>query len=180
MKTENLTIDRRYGRVLFETAKESQELETVFEELNVLRDVYNDEPELGKLLSDKRLKTLEKEQLLSTLTSQFTDKVAKFITVVFNHGRMMEMPQIISVFNDFYHSDKGVLVAEVISAEALTTEQCEQLEVKIAQLFDCQKVVLEKTIDPDILGGFIIKTANKILDNSVKKQLTMMHKQIVK
>lgn len=180
MKTENLTIDRRYGRVLFEAAKESNELETVFEELKTLRDVYQDVPDMGSLLSDKRLATRDKEQLFATLENQFSNKVSEFLKVVFNHGRMLEIPQMISEFNFFYHEDKGVLVAEVISAEELTDEQCKQMEAKIAKIFECEQVVLSKSVDPELIGGFIIKAANKILDSSVKKQLATMHKQIVK
>lgn len=180
MKTENLTIDRRYGRVLFEAAKESDSLDAVFEEITTLDNVYKDVPEMGALLTDKRLTTPDKEQLFSTLENKFGEIVSRFLRVVYNHGRMTEIPQIISEFNFFYHNDKGVLVAEVISATELTEEQCKKIEAKIAEKFECDKVILDKSVDPDLLGGFIIKAANKVIDSSVKRQLATMHQQLVK
>ncbi|QIL46678.1 F0F1 ATP synthase subunit delta [Vagococcus coleopterorum] len=180
MKTENLTIDRRYGRILFETAKESDALDTVLEELTTLRGVYQEVPDMGNLLTDERLTASEKEQLFATLANQFGETVSNFLRVVFNNRRMQEIPQMISEFNFFYHEDKGVLVADVTSAVELTEEQSKQVEEKIAKSFDYDQVILEKHIDPEILGGLIIKAANKVIDSSVKKQLTTMHKQIVK
>ncbi|MBP1044175.1 F0F1 ATP synthase subunit delta [Vagococcus sp. BWB3-3] len=180
MKTENLTIDRRYGKVLYDTSKEEHQLDEIHEELVALREIYEEVPELGRILSDDRLEPFEKVDILHELDKDFGETVSKFLRVIYEYGRMAEIPQIIDEFEHFYYDNKGILVAEVTSAVELTDEQSERIEAEIAKRYDYKKVKLKKKIDPDILGGLIVSANHKVIDNSVKKQLDAMHKELLK
>ncbi|WEG74092.1 ATP synthase F1 subunit delta [Vagococcus intermedius] len=180
MKTENLTIDRRYGRVLYETAKEEKHLDETYQELVVLRDVYEDVPELGQILSDDRLEPFEKVEILHDLDKDFSETVSKFLRVIYEYGRMQEIPQIIEEFEFLYYENKGILLADVTSAIELSDKQDEKLKEKIAKSFDYETVILRKKVDPNILGGLVITAAHKVIDNSVRTQLASMHKELLK
>lgn len=180
MKTENLTIDRRYGRVLYETAKEEKHLDQTHDELVALREIYEDVPELGRILSDDRLEPFEKVDILHELDKEFSETISKFLRVIYEYGRMDEVPQIIEEFEFLYYENKGILVADVTSAVPLTDEQVTNVEAEIAKNFGYQKVILRSKVDPDILGGLIVNAAHKVIDNSVKKQLETMHKELLK
>lgn len=180
MKTKSITIDRRYGKVLYDTSREEHHLDEIHEELMALREIYEEVPELGHILSDDRLEPFEKVDILHELDKDFGDTVSKFLRVIYEYGRMDEIPQIIDEFEHFYYDNKDILVAEVTSAVELTNEQTQKIEVEVAKRYDYQKVLLRKKIDPDILGGLIVSADHKVIDNSVRKQLNAMHKELLK
>lgn len=180
MKTENLTIDRRYGKVLYDTSQEEHHLDETHQELMALREIYEEVPELGKILSDDRLEPFEKVEILHELDKDFGDTVSKFLRVIYEYGRMTEIPQIIDEFEHFYYDNKGILLAEVTSAVELTETQAQRLEVEIAGKYDYKKVQLKRKVDPEILGGLIVSANHKVIDNSVRKQLDAMHTELLK
>lgn len=180
MKSENLVIDRRYGKVLYDTSREEHHLDEIHGELMALREIYEDVPELGRILSDDRLEPFEKVEILHELDKDFGETVSKFLRVIYEYGRMDEIPQIIDEFEHFYYDNKGILIAEVTSAIEITDEQAQRLEVEIAKRYDYKKVKLKRKVDPDILGGLIVSANHKVIDNSVRKQLEAMHTELLK
>ena len=180
MKTENLTIDRRYGKVLYDTSREEHHLDETFEELMALREIYIEVPELGRILSDDRLEPFEKVEILHELDKDFGDTVSKFLRVIYEYGRMDEIPQIIDEFEHFYYDNKGILIAEVTSAIDLTEAQVAKLEVEIAARYGYKQIKLKQKVDPDILGGLIVSANHKVIDNSIKRQLATMHTELLK
>ena len=180
MKSENLTIDRRYGKVLFDTSREEHHLDEIHEELMVLREIYEEVPDIGRILSDDRLEPFERVEILHELDKDFGDTISKFLRVIYEYGRMTEIPQIIDEFERFYYDNKGILVAEVTSALPLTADQIERLEAQLAQKYEYKKVNLKQKVDPEILGGLIVSANHKIIDNSVRRQLENMHTDLLK
>ncbi|MGX6978707.1 ATP synthase F1 subunit delta [Vagococcus elongatus] len=179
MKTEALVAGRRYGKILYETAKKENNIESVHDEILVLREIFEDVPELGNILSDDRLEPFEKVDILHELDKEFGDTVSKFLHVIYEYGRMSEIPDIINEFEFFYYQDKGVLVADVTSAVALTEVQEEALAEKIRVMTNSEKVILRQSVDPDILGGIIVNANNRLLDSSVATKLKEMHRELL-
>lgn len=179
MKTEALVAGRRYGKILYETAKKENKIESVHDEIMVLREIFDEVPELGNILSDDRLEPFEKVDILHELDKEFGDTVSKFLHVIYEYGRMREIPDIINEFEFFYYQDKGILVADVTSAIPLSEAQEEALTEKIRVMTNSEKVILRKSVDPDILGGIIVNANNRLLDSSVATKLKEMHRELL-
>ncbi|MGX6961352.1 ATP synthase F1 subunit delta [Vagococcus xieshaowenii] len=179
MKAENLVADRRYGRVLYETAKDENKIEEIHDELNTLREIFEDVPELGNILSDDRLEPFEKVDILHELEKDFSDTVSKFLRVIYEYGRMNELVEIINEYEYFYYKDKGILIADVTTAIDITPEQETALAEKIRVMTESEKVILRKKIDPSILGGMIVNANHRLIDNSVTSRLKEMHKELL-
>ena len=179
MKAENLIADRRYGRVLYETAKEANTIESIHDELATLKEVFLDVPQLGNILSDDRLEPFEKVDILHELEKDFSDTVSKFLRVIYEYGRMSEIVEIIDEYEYFYYQDKGILIADVTTVVEITPEQESALAEKIRVMTDSEKVILRKKIDPTILGGMIVNANHRLIDNSVTTRLKEMHKELL-
>lgn len=179
MKAENIIVDRKYGKVLYEIAKTDNIIESIHDELLTLKEVLNEVPELADVLSDDRLEAFEKIEILHELDREFSGTILKFLRTAFEHGRMAEIPEIIDEFELFYYQDKGVLVAEVTSAVPLTETQRVALQEKVRMMTDSGKVILKESVDPNILGGLIVNANHLLIDNSVATVLKEMHKELL-
>ncbi|EST90619.1 ATP synthase F1 subunit delta [Vagococcus lutrae] len=179
MKTENIVVDRKYGRILYEIAKKENQIEAIHDELLVLRDIYKEVPEIGQILTDDRLAAFEKADILHELDREFGETISKFLRVIYEYGRMNEIPEIIDEFEFFYYEDKGILVADVTSVVSLSEDEITRLKEEVKAMTDAEKVIIREKLDPSILGGLIVQVDHKMIDNSVKKQLKEMHKELL-
>ena len=64
MKLDKFTVGKRYGKALFELAMEEQRAEAVYHELMTLRQIYQEIPMFGQIVTDNRLIFMKKENLL--------------------------------------------------------------------------------------------------------------------
>lgn len=174
------TTARTYGKALFNEAEKNNEVTDDFQELLKLRDVYRDVPELGEMLTDNRLSVYEKVSIISELESSFGKTVAKFIHMIYDYGRMDELPEMIDEFEREYYKRSGIIVARVTTAVPLSQEQRHDLENNIAEYFNADKAMLNAKIDPSIIGGVIIETEGSIIDQSIKTELENMHAALMK
>jgi F-type H+-transporting ATPase subunit delta len=95
MKLDKITVAKRYGKALFELAVESQQAEDVYNELLKLRQIFEDIPELGDLLSDARLDLNEKRNVMDNLVKGFNGIVRNSLEVIYQYNRMYDLLLII-------------------------------------------------------------------------------------
>ena len=83
-----MTIANRYAKALFELVVEQDQLDSTFEELKQLRDVFQTNDNLAYLLTSVELSLQEKQSILKILTDGATPVVKNLIMMVFDYGRM--------------------------------------------------------------------------------------------
>ncbi|MFD1671249.1 ATP synthase F1 subunit delta [Agrilactobacillus yilanensis] len=171
MALDKYTIGRRYGKALFELAEENDTLESTFEELMALRHVFEDNAELGDILTDTRLNLTEKKPIIDGLKANFSPSIQAFLQMVFEYKRMSDILFIVDHFEALYDEKKKIILAEVTTAIALTDAQQEKLSQQIAKRFEANEVKIDSVVDPAIIGGVIVKTADKVVDGSLRTKL---------
>ncbi|MGX6993155.1 F0F1 ATP synthase subunit delta [Vagococcus penaei] len=177
--TRQYAIARTYGKALFTEAVETKELAEVYQELLQLREVYHRVPDLGEILTDDRLSGYEKVNIVKDLENNFGIIIARFIHTVYDYGRMNDMPEIIDEFEKLYYEHFGIMIVDVTTAIALTMDQRHELEDKLAKRLNANKVVLRPRLNPAIMGGIIIESEHRIIDQSVKSQLERVHAELL-
>ncbi len=75
-----------------------------------------------------------------------------------------------AAYQDLYYLDTGMCGVTAITAVALTEEQMEKLKNKMAQVTGKQ-IVLKNEVDPDVIGGVLVRIENKQIDDTVKSRL---------
>lgn len=173
-------VSRTYGKALFTEALQKNMVSEVYQEMLQLREVYRQVPDLGEILTDDRLSVFEKVNIVKDLENSFSDNVAKFIHTVYDYGRMDEMPEIIDEFEHLYYDQFGIIVVDVTTAVALSLEQRHDLESRLAKQFHANKVVLRPKLDPSIMGGMIVESEHRVIDQSVKAELEDIHVALLK
>lgn len=168
---EEFIENHNYGKLLFIKSNEEGNLDNVNQEIILLREIMLETPEIIEFLSDKWVEPREKEKVLDELLKYFSSMVAQFIRTLYELGEMEKISMAIDDFKHYYYDNKGILFAKVITVIELSEKQKRTLENKLKEIFQYESIKLWNVIDATILGGIIISTKLKLIDNSVRKQL---------
>ena len=180
MKLDKYAVGQRYAKALFSLAEQEQQFESIHDEIQALETIFNDNPKLGPLLTDTTLSGLKKRKLLKLLTQDFSTLMQHFLGLVFDYDRMAEMPYIIAAYEDLYDHQKGIAYAKVTSAVALDEAEIAKISQTFAKREGLNQVIVEPIVDPEIIGGIVLESNNKVIDGSVKHGLDRIKSLLLK
>ena len=162
----------RYAKALLELAKESKSLKKVEKDLATFKKAYANSADLQRLATSPAFATedkvnglvvLAKKAKLSPLTTQFIGTVA-------GNRRAGELPSIIAAFSKLVALERGSQVAKVTSAKKLTAAELTSLKSNLKKSLG-HAVDVETSVDPELLGGFVVAIGSRLYDSSLKSKL---------
>ena len=174
----SLIITQKYSKALLEVAQESQQLEAVLAEVAAFDQVIQS-TDLQAFLVDVTYSDDKKHQVIESLQNASSDIFKNFLTILVKNQRMALLPVIIKEIRHQADSLFKISDVDVTSAIALSDAQLSKLETTIKSKFDLNEVTIKNTVDTSILGGVIINARGKIIDASIKSQLTKIAKSII-
>lgn len=174
----SLIIAQKYSKALLEVAQESQQLEAVLAEVAAFDQVIQS-TDLQAFLVDVTYSDDKKHQVIESLQNASSDIFKNFLTILVKNQRMALLPVIIKEIRHQADSLFKISDVDVTSAIALSDAQLSKLETTIKSKFDLNEVTIKNTVDTSILGGVIINARGKIIDASIKSQLTKIAKSII-
>ncbi len=173
-------LAEKYGMAIFELADEKNLLDAVKEELAAVNALFAEHPDLQQFVSNPRVPTVAKRDVLRQV---FADKVQPFILsfllLVTDRRREAILPDIIKAYNRFLNERRGLVEARVTTARELAPAEYEALTARLGKRLNRQ-VVLEKAIDPSIIGGVVVRIGDKLIDGSVVRQLKQLESALMK
>jgi F-type H+-transporting ATPase subunit delta len=169
-------IARRYAKALSEVLTDDK-IEKVLEELKTLLSLFDDKA--IRYFKSPIIPTEKKRELLSNVLQkvEVTEELKKVLNLMAERDRLGLLKEFSEEFEKFADARLGVVKAEITSATELDSEVLEKIKSKIEEIFNKKAEVTVK-IDPSLIGGFIVKVADKVLDASVKTQLENLRKAI--
>ena len=168
-----------YARSLFEVAKEQDKLDKVRDEIGEFADALNGSRELQMFLFSPYFSTQEKSDGLDRAVSGADETVTNFLELLVEKHRMPVIFRIRAELDQLWEEENKRLPVQVTSAVELSEETVKQIGDKIAQQTD-RKVDLSSRVDPDILGGIIVRVGNSVLDASIRNRLENFRKQVAR
>ena len=164
-------LAEKYGMAIFELAEEKNLLDAVKEELALVNSLFAEHADLQNFITNPRVPGVAKRDVLRQV---FADKVQPFILsfllLVADRRREAILPDMIKAYNRFLNEKRGVVEACVTTARELSAAEYDALAEQLGKKLS-SKVVLEKTIDPSIVGGVVVRIGDKLIDGSVIRQL---------
>ncbi len=162
----------RYAKALVELAEDAKSLAAVEKDMKSLKSMFETSEEL-KILIDSPVFTTDnkvsamiaiaKKAKLKALTSQF-------IGTVTANRRENILPSIITAFEDIVAKRRGSEVAKVTSAQKLTAAQLTSLKSNLKKSLG-RPVQVETYVNPELLGGFVVRVGSRLYDSSLKTKL---------
>jgi F-type H+-transporting ATPase subunit delta len=125
------------------------------------------------ITADTKLATLE-ASLPSTVQPELRN-LAKLLVV---RDRTNLIPQIREIFEDQVRAERGITVAQVTTSEPLTADEEALVREKLAAMTG-NTIEITATVDPDIIGGIVVRIGDQVIDGSVRNKLERMRTRLV-
>ncbi len=172
-------VTKRYAKALFELAQQEGLLKQVENDLNTVFGVYEKSPEFRTLLQSPIIQAAEKKQVVIRFFKEKLQPVSfNFLLLLIKKGRENILPDAIHQFMDFLDEANGVLRGKVSAARALSDEQLAALKGKLDRISG-KKVVLQQEVDANLLGGFVVRMQDTVIDVSLRSQLSRLKEHMV-
>jgi F-type H+-transporting ATPase subunit delta len=170
-----------YSRALFEAAQENDVLDRVHDELNEFADALEDEDnrELRLFFFSPYFSSEEKKDGVEKVVSGADERFLNFLKLLAERHRMPVMPRIRREFNSLWRDKKQLLPVNVTSAVKLDDKLLKGIGDRIHEQTE-HEVELTSQVDPDVLGGLVVRVGNMVLDASVRRRLDQIRKQVTK
>lgn len=174
-----MLVAERYAKALFELGLESGQLAMLTDQLRSVAHTYADSPELRSVLDDPRLAEEQVAGLIDALVRRMAlSPVTKnSLLVLVRRRRIRALPDIVARLASLTDERTGVLRASVTSATALSEAQAQQLATELERLAG-KRVVLERLVDPNLLGGLIARVGDHLIDASLRGRLEEVERRL--
>ncbi len=161
-----------YAEALMSLAKEQGLVEALGNDMQLIIGSLQSSEELRHFLSVPLVKKSGKKSAIESLFgSQVNPVTLNFLKLVVDRGRIAFLEPICSRFQDLLREMNQISLAEVTSAVPLTDEQQETLRRKVIDMTNAHGVELSINVNPDLIGGVIIKVGSQVVDASIRGQL---------
>ena len=172
-------VSKTYGDALFELAVEEDKLDTLLEEAEAAERVLKENDEFVKLMCHPKLDAEEKAALLENVfKGRVSEEFMGFLQTVEAKGRFKEILAILGHFVESSREYKGIGMAYVTSAVALTDPEKKALEDKLLETTSYKSFVMDYKVDPSLVGGLVIRIGDRVVDSSIKTKLGQMAKSL--
>ena len=166
-----------YARSLFAVAREQGRLDELREQLAQFADALDRQRELAVFFFSPYFSTAEKQQSLSTLLDGADEVLLNFLSLLIENHRMPVIFRIRHEYERLGDEENKTLSVEITSATELDSQTTESLGATIGERAG-RTVTLTTRVDPDILGGIIVRVGNSILDASIRNRLEQLRRQV--
>jgi len=166
-----------YARAVFEAALENGRLDQLREQLGQFADALDQNHELAVFFFSPYFSTSEKQQALAGLLDGADEIFLNFLSLLIENHRMPVIFRIRAEYERLWDEENKTLPVEITSAIALDQATTESLGKTIGERAG-RKVTLAARVDPNILGGIIIRVGNSILDASIRNRLEQLRRHV--
>jgi F-type H+-transporting ATPase subunit delta len=168
-----------YARALFDFSVEKNIMHQITADFQNLEIFLEKTPELTEYLNNPIVsQTAKREILTKTLQSQVNAETFKFLMVLVDRHRINLLKSVIAKYLELVYETASIKMVEVSTAFPFTKLQKNTLIQKLKELTNAREIRLIINVDPNLIGGFLIKTESKVIDFTIKNQLEKLAKHL--
>ena len=170
-------VARRYAQGLLDFTQESGNTSSVFAEMKDIVKIMTESKELRNFFASPIIDAKKKIGAADQIFTQFSAISKNLITLVIKQGRESHLQDIAQEFINKVEDLQGVQRAVLTVASELSSKNTEEI-IKASSLIDFSKNYdLKTVVNPDIIGGYILRVGDQQVDASVKTQLAQVKKE---
>jgi len=174
----NPRLASRYAKSLIDLAEENGQLEQVHADMLYLQQLTKMSREFLNLLRSPIVSSDKKQAAIdSVIGKNVSALTGAFAKLLVNKNREGELPEIISAFISQFKQKKGIHTVKLTTAVAVSDSVKNQLVEQVKKTSGLQNIELQATVDPNIIGGFVLQTGDKLVDASIAYELKQISRQ---
>lgn len=168
-----------YARALFDFSVDKNIMHQITADFQNLEIFLEESSELTDYLNNPLVrKDAKSEVLTKILKSQVNSETFKFLMVLVDRDRINLLKSVITNYLELVYETASIKTIEVITAVEFSNAQKNTLIQKLKELTNAREIKLAITVDPNLIGGFLIKTESKVIDFTVKNKLQQLAKHL--
>ena len=172
-------IARVYAEALFEVAKEKEKLEEIRDQLAQFADALAEDRDLQVFFFSPYFSSAEKREGIAKAVSGADPELVNFLELLAEKHRMPAIFRVRRRIEELVSEELKQLDVNVTSAVELDERVVKQVGDEIEKQTG-REVELSSTVDPDILGGLVLRVGNMVLDASLRHRLERMRREIAR
>lgn len=172
----------RYARALFDVAlREQADLDVIDRELAGYLDLFEQYPDLKKVLLNPAVPVPRKRAAVTELTAKAGTApiLAKLLALLAERDRLVILPELLASYRGRVLDHRKIVRAEVTTAMPLADGRAQDIEQRLAVAMG-RTVMLQTKVDPAIIGGLVARVGGTVYDGSVAHQLLKMKDRLAK
>lgn len=164
-------VSKRYARAFFELAGGAGEAAKLADDLANFSQAIDKSDELKQVLHNPAFRQ-QRISVVSQLAGEigFSDLALKALTYLIERDRIANLADIVESLRTTIESKSGRLRAEVISAEELPEDRYQRIKAALERITG-KMIVINKSVDPNLIGGVVTRVGSVIYDGSIRSQL---------
>jgi ATP synthase F1 delta subunit len=166
-----------YARALFEVAVDQDKLDEIHDQLGQFADAVDENRDLARFFFSPYFSTEEKKDALGRAVEGADPAFMNFLEALLERHRMPVIFRIRTRFDQLWKEERKLLGVEVTSAIALDEATVREIGERIGEQVG-RTIELSRNVDPEILGGIVLRVGNVILDASIRNRLEQLRKQV--
>jgi F-type H+-transporting ATPase subunit delta len=168
---------RIYAKALFDAAKEQGRLEAVRGEFAGFSEAIEASPELRNLLRNPQIDARAKRAGLDAVFADADPVFLNFLRLASEKGRLGEIDEIQREFERLVSEEERVLEVELTTANELSDAEAAEI-IKTIEQASGRRVEATRSVDPDLIGGFVLQAGSFRADASVRGRLDALRQQL--
>jgi F-type H+-transporting ATPase subunit delta len=172
-----LKIAAPYARALFDFVKETGTLFEVTSDIQNIQGLLFKSKELFKCLQNPLVSNEAKQEILIKVAGKkMNHETLQFLTTLIKRNRINLLSTIIFSYLELVYKTANSQAFQIVSATELSNGQRTRLIKKIKSVGENNRIMVQFSTDKSLIGGFLIKNQDKIIDYSVKNKLKTLAK----
>jgi len=165
----------RYASALFDLARDQRQIESVGKSLDALSQALLDSKDFAELIASPLVSRDEARKAFAALATELKlDPItANFLGVLARNGRKNELRNVIRAFRRLAAEHRGETTAEIVTARPLNDDQLAALKQQLRTRAG-RDVTIDATVNPNILGGIVVKLGSQQIDASIRTKLNRL------
>lgn len=175
MASESTTA-RPYARAIFELASERGGYDQWSSRLGYWASVVQDDT-MRTRLAEPGITAQAKADLVAKVSDGLDADSLSLLKLLAENDRLASLPDMYQQYEQLRREAQGEEEAHVVSAYALTDEQTSNIVEALGKRLSC-KVRITSEVDPDLIGGAIIRAGDLVIDGSIRGRLAALEQSV--
>jgi F-type H+-transporting ATPase subunit delta len=172
-------IAQVYARSLFEVARDQDRIDEIREQVGEFADAIEEDKSLTTFFFSPYFSTEEKKDGLHKAVDGADEILMNFLELLLEKHRMPLIHRVRRDYDVLWREERKLLPVQVTSAIELDAELVKSLGERIGEATG-REVDLTATVEPDLIGGIVLRVGNSILDASIRNRLEQLRRQVAR
>lgn len=168
---------RRYADAIVSLANEQDSFEAWDRDLGNLAGAMSD-PQTARFLVNPGVPVVQKRQVIDTLLQGASPEARNLMNILIERQRLNILPDLYAAFQSAWLDVQGIVLADVTTADPLSPSDLQHIERQLEQMVGKQ-IRMQTSVDPDLIGGFVARVGDQLLDGSVRTKLRELRGRLV-